>query len=278
MRFYFAEADREDARVVVLGVPLDRTVSHVPGTRFGPDMARMGADNIESFSPYQRRDVADVAVHDAGNLALSFERPERPYEQLAVAVRPFVGSETRLLVVGGEHSITPAIVREYAAAYPDLHVVQLDAHSDLRQEYLGDPRSHATAVRRILDDVPRERVFQLGIRSFSTPGELDEINLYPFELLEPARRVALEILRDRPVYLTLDVDVLDPSVLPDVGTPQPGGVSYRELALTLALLAESGCRVVGADIVEFCPRGAQPSPGASVVGELVRELVLLLAQ
>lgn len=273
MSFYYAEAGREEARVVLLGVPLDRTISYVPGTRFGPDVARIGADNIESFSPYQRRDVTDLAVHDAGNLALSFETPERPFEQIAAAARPFAGEAARLLAIGGEHSITPPLVREFSRVLPELCVVQLDAHSDLRDELLGDRRSHATVVRRILEDVPRERVFQLGIRSFSAPGEMDEPNLYPFELLRPAREVVKEI-GSRPVYLTLDTDVLDPSVLPDVGTPQPGGPGYRELVETLALFA--GTRVVGADIVEFCPRGGQPSPGASVVAELIRELALLL--
>lgn len=274
MSFYYAEAGREEARVVLLGIPFDRTSSHIPGTRFGPDIARIGADNIESFSPYQRRDIAAVAVHDAGNLELSYETPERPFEQIAAAAREFARGPARLLAIGGEHSIAPALIRELGHSHPDLCVVQFDAHADLREELLGDPRSHATAVRRILDEIPRERVFQLGIRSFSAPEEMNEPNLYRFDVLRPAPQV-IEEIGSRPVYLTLDTDVLDPSVLPDVGTPQPGGVGYRELAETLALFA--GCRVVGADIVEFCPRGAQPSAGASVVAELVRELALLLA-
>jgi agmatinase len=275
MSFYYAAADRASARVVILGIPLDRTVSHVPGTRFGPDAARLGADNIESFSPYQRRDVSTVPVHDAGNLALGFAAAERPFEQIADAARPFTTGPARLLAIGGEHSITPPIVAEFSRARPDLCVVQLDAHSDLRAEFQGDRRSHATAIRRVLEHVPRERVFQLGIRSFSAPAEMAEPNLHPFEVLGPAHRV-VETIGGRPVYLTLDTDVLDPSVLPDVGTPQPGGIGYRELVDTIALFAR--LRVVGADIVEFCPRGSQPSPGASVVAELIRELALLLGR
>jgi agmatinase len=128
-------------------------------------------------------------------------------------------------------------------------------------------------MARVLDAIPRERLFQLGIRSFSQPSEMSEPNVFPFEVLTPVSRVRAEI-GSRPVYVTLDIDVLDPGVMPDVQTPEPGGCSYRDLALSLAGLV--GLRVVGCDLAEVCPRTMQPSAGAATAAELTRELCLLL--
>jgi agmatinase len=274
MSFYYTTSAAADAQVVIVGVPLDRTSSFVPGSRLGPDTVRLAADNIESFSPYQKRDVSSVRVHDAGNVGLTFGTPRTPFEQIAAATRANSAAGRSQLALGGEHTITPAIVAELARAHPDLCVIQYDAHSDLREDFLGERDCHATAMRRVLDRVPRERLFQLGIRSFSHAREMTEPNLFPFEVLEPVERVRAAI-GSRPVYVTLDVDVLDPGVMPDVQTPQPGGCTYRDLARSLAALA--GLAIAGADLVEVCPRTMQPSAGACVAAELVRELCLLLA-
>jgi agmatinase len=274
MAFYFASASASEARVVIVGVPLDRTSSFVPGARFGPDVARMAADNIESFSPYQKRDVSGIKVHDAGNLEITYEAADAPLRQIAAATAKNVEQGKRQLALGGEHTITPPIVAELAKRYPDLCVVQYDAHSDLRQDFLGERFCHATAMARVLDVIPRKRLFQLGIRSFSQPSEMSEPNLFPFEVLAPVAQVRAAI-GTRPVYVTLDIDVLDPGAVPDVQTPQPGGCSYRDLALSLAGLA--GLEVVGCDLVEVCPRTMQPSAGAAAAAELARELCLLVA-
>lgn len=275
MAFYYATATRQEADVLILGMPLDRTSSFSPGSRFGPDMARLGADNIESFSPYQQRDVTSVAVCDAGNLEFRFPEPTAPLQLIGATVRGFIEERKQLLAIGGEHTITPPIIRELARVHNDLCVIQFDAHSDLRNDFLGERDCHATAMRRVLDVVPRERLFQLGIRSFSRPDEMATANLYPFAVLAPVPEVRAAV-GDRPVYVTVDLDVMDPAFMPDVQTPQPGGCSYVELARALAGLAE--LNVVGADIVEFCPRGQQPSAGASVAAELVREMLLLLSR
>jgi len=254
-------------------MPLDRTSSFIPGARFGPDFTRVAADNIESFSPYQKRDVGDVRVHDAGNLEFTFESADAPLKLIAATAAKNVTRGTKQLALGGEHTITPPIVAELARHYPNLCVVQYDAHSDLRQEFLGERNCHATAMARVLDAVPRERLFQLGIRSFSRNSEMSEPNLFPFEVLGPVKQVRAAI-GGRPVYVTLDVDVLDPGAMPDVQTPEPGGCSYRDLAQSLAGLA--GLKVLGCDLVEVCPRTMQPSAGAAAAAELVRELCLLL--
>jgi agmatinase len=255
-------------------MPLDRTSSFVPGARFGPDIIRMAADNIESFSPYQKRDISGIRVHDAGNLEFTFPTAAAPLELIARTTGQNLARGVKQLALGGEHTITPAIVAEMMKNLPDLCVVQYDAHSDLREDFLGERMCHATAMARVLDVIPRERLFQLGIRSFSRAEEMSEPNLFPFGVLAPVKQVRSAI-GDRPVYVTLDIDVLDPGAMPDVQTPQPGGCSYRDLALSLAGLA--GLRVVGCDLVEVCPRTMQPSAGAATAAELARELCLLLS-
>ncbi len=274
MTFDFARCGATDATVAILGMPLDRTSSFIPGTRFGPDAARAGSANIESFSPYLKRNAAELAIHDAGNLDLSYDTPSRHLELIATATRDSVAARRRQLAVGGEHTITPAIIQALSRTYPDLCVIQFDAHSDLRDAFLGEKWCHATAMRRVLDSVPHDRVFQLGIRSFSQADEMARPNVHPFAVLEPVPGIVEEIGR-RPAYVTLDVDVLDPGVLPEVQTPQPGGCSFRDLAQSLALLAD--LNLVGADVVEFCPRTGFPATFSPVVAELVRELAIAMA-
>lgn len=274
MAFYYATSDYSSAQVVILGVPFDRTSSFATGARFGPALARIGADNIESYSPYQLRDISEVQVHDAGDIELSFETADTPLGQIASRTAEVVGGGRRLLALGGEHTITAPIVGAVVHRHPGLCVVHLDAHSDLRASFLGERVCHATAMARVLDHIPRERLFQVGIRSFSHAEEIKLPNMFPFEVERPMSQVR-ETIGGRPVYLTLDVDVLDPGAMPEVQTPQPGGCDYRELARALAALA--GLDVVGADIVEFAPRNHQPGVGASVTAELVRELCLLLS-
>lgn len=274
MASYFANSDFSRARIVVTGMPLDRTSSFIPGTRFGPETGRLGTPNIESFSPYQNKDIARVPIYDTGDIEFSFATNTRPFELIAQTTRTNYQAGKKQLAVGGEHSITPHIIGELVRYFPDLYVVQFDAHSDLRQDFLGERFCHATAMQRVLDHIPREQLFQLGIRSFATAEEMKEPNLFPFELLAPAKKI-VPLLGNHPLYITLDVDVLDPGVMPDVQTPQPGGCSYRELVQTLANF--SGLNCIGADIVEFCPRNPSPVTTASTVAELIRELILLLS-
>jgi agmatinase len=274
MAFYYATAGASDAHVVIVGMPLDRTSSFIPGARFGPDIIRMAADNIESFSPYQKRDISGISIHDAGNIELTFPTSTAPLELISATTGRNLAHGLKQLAIGGEHTITPPIIAELAKSVPDLCVVQFDAHSDLRDEFLGERVCHATAMARVLDKIPRERLFQVGIRSFSSAAEMSGPNMFPFEVLAPIKRVR-EAIGGRPVYVTLDIDVLDPGTMPDVQTPEPGGCSYRDLALSLAGL--NGLRVVGCDLVEVCPRTMQPSAGAATAAELTRELCLLLA-
>lgn len=274
MAFYYAKTGLAESQIVIVGMPLDRTSSFNSGTRFGADIARLGADNIETFSPYLMRDVASIPVCDSGNLEFRYDTPFAPLELISATTRAHYEAGRRQVGIGGEHTVTPPIVAELARVFPNLCVIQYDAHSDLRESYLGERVCHATAMRRVLDVIPRHSLFQLGIRSFASPEEMDELNVFPFEVVSPALNVR-SIIGARPVYITLDSDVLDPGVMPDVQTPQPGGCSYSDLVRSLAAL--DGLNVVGCDLVEVCPRTIQPSAGASLAAELVRELVLLTA-
>jgi agmatinase len=274
MAFYYAKAGLAESQIVIVGMPLDRTSSFNSGTRFGADIARLGADNIETFSPYLMRDVAAVRVCDSGNLEFCYDKPSAPLDLIAAATRANYDACRRQVAIGGEHTVTPAIISELVTIFPDLCVIQYDAHSDLRDSYLGESNCHATAMRRVLDVIPRHSLFQLGIRSFAERKEMDEQNVYPFEVISPAPDIRSAI-GARPVYITLDIDVLDPGVMPDVQTPQPGGCSYTDLVRSLASL--DGLNIIGCDLVEVCPRTIQPSAGASLAAELVRELILLAA-
>lgn len=273
MAAYFANSDFSEAQVVVTGIPLDRTSSFIPGTKLGPEIGRLGTTNIESFSPYQNRDIAELKIYDAGDLFLSFETPDAPFALIRSTIRDTYRAGKKQLAVGGEHTITPIIISEMIKIHPDLCVVQFDAHADLRNEFLGEPFCHATAMRRVLNFIPRGNLFQIGIRSFVLPEEMSLPNMFPFEVLTPSKEIRPAI-ENKPVYITLDIDILDPGVMPDVQTPQPGGCSYRELAQSLASFA--GLKIIGADVVEYCPRGTAVSATASIVAELIRELILLL--
>jgi agmatinase len=274
MALYYSTPDSASAAIIFVGMPLDRTSSFTSGSRFGPALVRVGADNVESWSPYQRRDVSAARLHDAGDVEFSYATPSAPFELIGARARSVSAAGRKLLAFGGEHSITGPIVGTLVALHPDLCVIHFDAHSDLRDEFLGERVCHATAMRRVLDHVPADRLFQLGIRSFADPAEMDRPNVFPFEVEKPVPEVRRRI-GTRPVYVTLDVDVLDPGAMPEVQTPEPGGCTYRELARGLAALA--GLNVVGADIVEFAPRNSQPSVGAATAAGLVREIALLLS-
>ncbi len=275
MASYFANSEFNQAQIVVRGIPLDRTSSFIPGTRFGPEVGRLGTANIESFSPYQRKDITQIRICDAGDLFFTFEPLDAPAKLIMSATRETYEHHKKQLAVGGEHTITPYILGEIVKFFPDLFVIQFDAHSDLREEFLGERFCHATAMSRTLDFIPREKLFQVGIRSFAQPAEMSIANLFPFNVLSPIPKIRDQIA-DKPVYITLDLDVLDPGAMPDVQTPQPGGCSYRELAQALAQL--TGLKVIGGDIVEFCPKNSTAINSAALVAELVRELILLIAQ
>lgn len=272
--FLAAGEDLERAKIVLLGVPLDVTVSYRPGTRRAPAAIRQASWNLEEFSLYQERDLRTVAFADAGDLALPAGGLERSLNLITQATRSLAGAGKVPFFLGGEHLLTLGAVHALAEEYPDLAVLQLDAHADLRSEYEGEKLSHATVMRRIADFLPPERIYQFGIRS-ATQEEVEfaraRTRFFPGELETPLRRLRAE-LTGRPLYLSIDLDVFDPAFAPGVGTPEPGGVGVQEALAALSLL--KGVQIVGIDIVEACPPFDPSERTAALAALIVRELLL----
>ncbi len=272
MRFLGTKAD---GKVVILGVPFEETVSFRPGTRFAPVEVRKVSDGIETYSPYLNMDIEEESIGDLGDLELPIGNREKGLVLIKKEIEKLLGEGRKVLSIGGEHLLSLAAVEAYAGSYSNLVVLHIDAHTDARGTYLGERLSHATVMRRV-----RELgvdVCQVGVRS----GLREEFGycrekflfFHPFSL--PCVDDIKKLVSDRPVYLSLDVDVLDPAFCPGVGTPEPGGVSYRELVNFLASL--KGLDLVGADVVELCPE-RDPSGNSAVVGaSILREVMLLLS-
>lgn len=255
--------------LVLYGVPYDATASFRKGSRFGPDAVRWASDSIETYSPILDRDLDAVRFVDGGNLDVEGLDPEAMvraiHRQLPHGL-PFV--------LGGEHTVTLGVVQALAPRYPDLAVIQWDAHTDLRDEYEGRRIAHATVMRRLLDGgVP---LAQLGIRA----GTREEFELARARCLCCERGVALpadvlDRLAGRPLYLTVDIDVLDPAEAPGTGNPEPMGAHYGELLDALRSLGSN--RVVGMDLVEVAPPCDPSGRTAVLAASLAREMILLFA-
>ena len=268
MQLYYANSKLADAQVVVLGLPYDRTSSFIPGSRFGPQYIRQCAENIEDYSPYQDKNLSDLRICDLGDIQF---HGEDWLGQIEDEVSKITEGTKLPLFLGGEHTITPPVVRALMKKYPGLTLIQFDAHCDLRDEYLGEKNCHATAMRRSIDALGTDHVYQFGIRSGTREEFEAGKNLYRFEVLKPLSEIINKI--EEPIYVSIDIDVLDPSAMPAVSTPEPGGIAFRELIDSLMLLGEKN--IIGADIVEYNPLAAPPYASGSTVAEVLRELILV---
>ena len=283
MGFIGAESTFEDADVVIFGAPYDSTTSFRPGTRFGPSAVRTESFGIETYSPYQDRDLADDArVCDAGDLELPFGAPDRALEMIEAKADEILAAGKRPFLVGGEHLVTLGAVRAAARRHPGLRIIHFDAHADLREEYLGETLSHATVMRRCHDILGDGRIWQFGIRSgtreefaFMKDGHV-ETEPFSCETLGSlgggfgARTTELP-----PVYLTIDMDVLDPSEFPGTGTPEAGGLRYGELReAVMDILARF--RVVALDNVELSPPLDPTGRSTALSCKFVREQILAI--
>jgi len=266
----------ETAKVVLFGAPYDGTTSYRPGTRFGPGAIRRESFGLESYSPYQNADLQDRPVHDLGDLDLPFGGPEAPLAMVKDTVKGMLADGKIPVLLGGEHLVTLGAVEAAFARYPDLCVLHFDAHTDLRDEYIGQTLSHASVMRRCLDRLGPGRIWQLGIRSgLRAEFELGSTGAVWQDAFDLSRlQEALEQIGTRPVYLTIDLDVLDPSVFPGTGTPEPGGVGFMDMVC--ASLDLSGVRIVGADLVELSPPYDPSGISVMAAGKLLRELLLVL--
>ena len=265
----------DDCDVVVWGVPFDGTVSNRPGTRFGPQAIITEFINLESYSPYQQKDLEDYKICDLGELAIPIGNTEKAMNAIEQNILDMLVDNKRIISLGGEHLISYPIIKSYIASYPKLHVIQLDAHADLRDDYLGEKLSHATVMRRVYENLNKGTLTQLGIRS-GTKGEFEfskaNTHMNKFDLGDISS--VIKSVGDDPVYLSIDLDILDPSIFPGTGTPEPGGITFKELMAGMIEL--SNLNIVGADIVELAPHYDQSGGSTVVACKVLRELLLMM--
>ena len=268
------EADYNEAETVLFGAPFDSTTSYRPGTRFGSSAIRRESYGIESYSPYQDKDLYDGAVMDSGDLELCFGDTKQVLDAIQERTEQILSDGKRPFLLGGEHLVTLGAVRAVAKYYPEVSIIHFDAHADLRSDYLGAELSHACVLRRCWELIGDGRIFQFGIRSgdreeFRWGKEHVKTKTFDFEGLE----TVLEQLKGKPVYFTLDLDVLDPSVFPGTGTPEPGGVSFEQLRRA-ALLVCKTANIVGCDVNELSPHYDPSGISTAVACKIVREMLL----
>ena len=283
--FIGCDAEFDEAKIVLYGAPFDSTTSYRPGARFGPSAIRHESYGIETYSPYQRRDLTDINVFDSSDLELCFGDTAAALAVIGERADEIVSNGKIPLLLGGEHLVTLPPVERLYKQYPDLHVIHFDAHADLRDDYLGARLSHACVLRRIHDLVGDGRIHQFGIRS-GERGEFEfaaaHTDMHPLTLGGFGEvRTALDEMttllagRNVPVYVTVDLDVLDPSEFPGTGTPEAGGISFLELLDSLIMIA-SRLNVVGVDLVELAPSLDSSGRSTALACKLLREVLLAL--
>lgn len=275
--FMACETDFAPANIVLFGAPYDSSTSNRPGARFGSAAIRTESYGLETYSPYQDKDLTDYQICDAGDLELPFGDSE----QALAAIEDFAGqilaADKRPFMLGGEHLVTLGAVRAAFQRYPDLCLLHFDAHTDLREDYLGVRLSHAAVIRRCWELLGDGRIWQFGIRS----GERYEFewaaaghtSLRKFDLQGLAE--ALAACQGRPVYFTLDLDVLDPSVFPGTGTPEPGGLSFDQLRQAVTQVCQKA-QIVACDVNELAPHYDPSGVSTAVACKIVREMLLAI--
>lgn len=277
--FYRPQVSLEEADIAILGLPWDGTVSNRAGTRFGPEAIRSATLGIEDYSPYQDRDISRLNIHDAGD-------PELPFGDTAACLRMIreeyaaLAMSRKTVALGGEHLVSWPLIEVMHEKYGDgLFIIQFDAHADLRTQYLGVRFSHATVMNLAAELAGGRNMAAVGIRS-GTPDEWNILRGNPRyfggALGRPLGEFAelAQTLPGRKVYLTIDVDVFDPGIMPGTGTPEPGGISFPDFVRLLKML--EGVEIVGADIVELAPDYDHSGVSQALAGTVLREVLLIM--
>ena len=277
--FIGCESSFEEASIVLYGAPFDSTTSFRPGARFGPAAMRHESFGLETYSPYQDRDLMDISVFDSGDLELCFGSSEMALADIQKRAEEILEADKLPLLLGGEHLVTLAAVRAVAAKYSDLHIIHFDAHADLRDDYLGARLSHACVLRRCHDLLGDGRIHQFCIRSgereeFRFAAQHTDFHPLSFEGLEETVRELKE--KNVPIYFTIDLDCLDPAAFPGTGTPEAGGVTFLELLEAIRMVAQAN--VVGADVNELAPMLDASGVSTATACKVLPELLLAIAK
>lgn len=273
--FIACDAAYEEAKAVIYGTPFDQTTSFRPGTRFASQTMRSESFGIETYSPYQDKDLLDIKVMDAGDIELPFGDVERSLSMIYQQAKQILEDGKMPVMIGGEHLVTLPQFKAVLEKYPDVHIIHFDAHADLRMDYLGQQLSHACVMRRCYELVGENRIFQFGIRSGErSEFEVKGVYTHKFDLATFPQIV--EELKDKPVYFTLDLDVLDPSIFPGTGTPEAGGVTFKELLEAVMHLQK--LNVVAFDVNELAPNYDHSGVSTAVACKILREILLATVQ
>lgn len=275
--FIKSHPNYDESKAVIYGMPMDWTVSYRPGSRFGPQRIREVSIGLEEYSPYLDRDLDDVKYFDAGDIPLPFGNPQRSLDEIEKFVTQLLADGKVPVGMGGEHLVSWPVMKAVAEKYPDLAIIHMDAHTDLRESYEGEELSHSTPIRKIANHIGPKNVYSFGIRSGMKEefvwAKENGMHISKFEVLEPLKEV-LPTLAGRPVYVTIDIDVLDPAHAPGTGTVDAGGITSRELLASIHAIAGSDVNVVGFDLVEVAPIYDSSEQTANTASKLIREMLL----
>lgn len=275
--FMGSQEDYQSADFVLFGIPMDFTVSFQPGSRFGPQAIRAVSDGLEEYSFYQQRSLADVRFFDGGDVDLPYGNTEGSLKRIeSVAGRIYADNKIPL-AMGGEHLVSLPLIKAAAVKYPNLAVFHFDAHADLREEYLGEKLSHATVMRQVAGLIGPKNLYQFGIRS-GTEEEYafgsKNTHFFVDEVLKPLQQV-VDSWDDTPVYVSIDIDVVDPAFAPGTGTPEPGGCTSKEMLQAMLLL--TGLPIVAMDLVEVLPAQDLSQRTSLLAAKLIREALIGIA-
>lgn len=267
----------EDSSVVMFGAPFDGTTSFRPGTRLAPAQIRIDSYGLETYSPYLDLDIEDYNICDIGDVDMPFGNTKKALDSIKSVSLEILKDGKKPFLIGGEHLVSLPVIESLYNSYKDLHIIHFDAHTDLRDDYMGEKLSHATVIRRAFDILGDNKIYQFGIRSgtkeeFNWSDSHTIMNRFNLNGLEKA----IENIGGRPVYLTIDLDVLDPSIFSGTGTPEPGGVTMKELLD--ALVSMKSLNLVGADVVELSPSFDTSGVSTAVACKVIREVSLLLSK
>lgn len=275
--FIKSHPNYEESQAVIYGMPMDWTVSYRPGSRFGPSRIREVSIGLEEYSPYLDRELEEVKYFDAGDIPLPFGNPQKSIDMIEEYIDGLMAAGKFPLGMGGEHLVSWPVMKAVAKKYPNLAIIHMDAHTDLRDHYEGEPLSHSTPIKKIADHIGPTNVYSFGIRSgmkeeFQWAKEVG-MHISKFEVLEPLKEI-LPTLAGRPVYVTIDIDVLDPAHAPGTGTVDAGGITSRELLASIHAIAGSEVNVVGCDLVEVAPVYDNSEQTANTASKIIREMIL----
>lgn len=262
--------DYETSSIVMLGMPFDGTVSYRSGSRFAPERIRLASWGLEEYSPEFDRELADVNFHDAGDLEFPLGNTVKSLDMIEKNVDDIYSDDKKVFGIGGEHLVTLPEIKAVAKHIKNLAIIHFDAHTDLRKEYLGEKLSHSAVIRHCADIVGAENLKQIGIRS-GLKEEFDfmrEHNTLAHEYSD------LDVLKDKNIFVTVDLDVLDPSVMSGTGTPEAGGMTFNELVGWFKYL--KNFNIIGADVVELSPDYDASGVSTAVATKVIRELLMVI--